>query len=110
MTIRAESGQERKKEDAMTFDTRTVELMAVAASVSANCQSCVRFHIEKARAAGAAREEIMQAVDVGKMVRRGAAAELDSVVRDLLSEQAAGAGRPAAGCGCADASAAGDAR
>ncbi len=31
------------------FDTNIKELIAIGASVSANCQTCVKYHIGKAR-------------------------------------------------------------
>ncbi|MHC5090308.1 MAG: carboxymuconolactone decarboxylase family protein, partial [Planctomycetota bacterium] len=30
-------------------DVKTKELIAIGASVSANCQPCVRFHLDKAK-------------------------------------------------------------
>ncbi len=94
----------------MKFDTRLTELMAVAASVTANCQTCLAFHVEQARAAGADRDELVQAVDIGRRVRSGAAAELNHVIQDLLQDQATASSRPATGCGCAGAVGDGGAR
>jgi len=86
----------------MKFDSRLTELIAVAASVTANCQTCVAYHVERATAFGAERDEIAQAAEIGRLVRRGAAAELDHVVENLLQGRTA-PGQPAKGCGCADA-------
>ena len=37
----------------MKLDTRIRELIAVGASVTANCQSCLQYHADKAFGAGA---------------------------------------------------------
>ncbi len=87
----------------MKFDPRLTELIAVAASVTANCQTCVAYHVERATASGADRTEIAQALEIGKLVRRGAAAELDHAVDKLLHEGTPATGQPARSRGCADA-------
>jgi AhpD family alkylhydroperoxidase len=92
----------------MTFDTRTTELIAIGASVAANCQSCAEYHLAKAAEYGIEQNELMQAVEVGRMVRKGAAANVDRAVDRLLRLDAANAAtrdRPGAGeaacCGSA---------
>lgn len=64
------------------LDEKTKELIAVGAAVSANCHVCLEFHRGKAVEFGAAAAEIQSAVDVGKQVRRGAAASLDRLAAD----------------------------
>lgn len=44
---------------------RYKELIAVGISVSIDCESCMQWHIEQAAAAGAARAEVLEAVEVG---------------------------------------------
>jgi AhpD family alkylhydroperoxidase len=41
------------------------ELIAVGISVRINCESCMQWHIEQAKAAGAAYNEVLEAVEVG---------------------------------------------
>ncbi len=41
------------------------ELIAVGISVATNCESCMQWHIEQAAGAGAARNEVFEAVEVG---------------------------------------------
>jgi AhpD family alkylhydroperoxidase len=86
----------------MRFDDRTKELIAVGASIAANCQSCVEYHVAKAAELGLGPDEVSQAVDVGRMVRRGAAAKVDKVAEGLLHQEHASAAPPAparGGCG-----------
>jgi AhpD family alkylhydroperoxidase len=43
----------------------TKELIAVGISVRLNCESCLQWHIEQAAAAGAKRDQVLEAVEVG---------------------------------------------
>jgi len=65
------------------LDANIKELIAIGASVSANCQSCVEFHVAKAREMKIDEAEIRQAIDVGKMVRKGAADQMDELLKEL---------------------------
>jgi AhpD family alkylhydroperoxidase len=84
----------------MTLDNKIKELIAVGASVSANCQPCLEYHISKALEFDAEIDEIQQAIETGKLVRRGAAAKMDAHAAKLVkteSKQTAGADKD---CGC----------
>jgi AhpD family alkylhydroperoxidase len=48
------------------------ELIAVGASVTANCQPCLIYHVKEARKYGADEESIQEAIEVGQMVKKGA--------------------------------------
>jgi AhpD family alkylhydroperoxidase len=61
----------------MAVDNRTKELVAVGASITANCQPCLQFHKNKALDFGANAGEIAEAIEMGKQVRKGAAAKMD---------------------------------
>jgi AhpD family alkylhydroperoxidase len=78
---------------------RTKELIAVGAAVTANCLPCLEYHVGKAREAGAAQEEIREAVEVGRTVRKGAAAKLDRLSAALTASAVAATATE--GCGCA---------
>ncbi|OHB73046.1 MAG: hypothetical protein A2Z25_06685 [Planctomycetes bacterium RBG_16_55_9] len=65
------------------LDARIKELIAVGASVAANCHPCVKYHIGKARDMKVAEDDIQQALDVGKMVRKGAASQMDKLLEEL---------------------------
>jgi len=53
----------------MKLDKRTIRLIAIGASVTANCQPCLQINVTKALENGADAQEIAEAVEVGKMVR-----------------------------------------
>ncbi|MHC4323606.1 MAG: carboxymuconolactone decarboxylase family protein [Planctomycetota bacterium] len=65
------------------FDAKIKELIAIGASVSANCHPCMKYHTAKARELKIDEAEIQQAVDVGRMVRKGAAGQMDELLEEL---------------------------
>ena len=62
------------------MDKKIQELIAVGASVTANCVPCFKFHFAKARKEGATDDDIREAVRVGRMVRKGAAKSWDKEI------------------------------
>ncbi len=83
------------------MDEKLKELIAIGASVTAHCQPCLTYHVERARTAGAAPDEIADAVAVGRTVRAGAGAKFDRLAASLAEREP----EPAAveqdgGCGC----------
>ena len=44
---------------------QTKELIAVGISVVINCESCMQWHIEQAARAGASKQKVLEAVEVG---------------------------------------------
>ena len=66
------------------IDDKVKELIAIGASISANCHPCVRYHVDKARELAVDEDEIRQAIEVGKMVRKGAADEMDKLILTLV--------------------------
>ena len=84
------------------MDDRTRELIAIGASVTANCQSCLTHHIAEALQAGIGSPEIEEAVAVARMVRKGALSAMDRFVTTVkgASEASATALAPGQGCSC----------
>lgn len=80
------------------LDEKTKELIAVGAAITAHCQPCLEYHSDKAREHCATNAEIVAAIEVGKLVRRGAAAKMDQFAAQHVGGQ--GVPAPAAGCGC----------
>lgn len=66
------------------MDKQTKELIAIGASVTANCIPCVKYHVDKAQKLGVDPVSIQEAITVGHMVRKGAAGELDKVLQTLV--------------------------
>ena len=61
----------------MELNEKVKELVAVGASITANCQPCLQYHVEKALASGADSGEVKAAIEVGRQVRKGASAKMD---------------------------------
>ncbi len=85
----------------MKLNDRVRRLIAVGASVSANCQPCLEANVRKARENGAEEQEIAEAVELGMLVRKGAAAKMDRFASGLGAPAASLADAPAGGCECA---------
>jgi AhpD family alkylhydroperoxidase len=85
----------------MKLDTRIKELISVGASVTANCQPCLQYHVSKARESGAEDEEIAVAIAVAKAVRKGAAAKMDDFAAGISADAATAECGAGQGCGCA---------
>ena len=66
------------------LDANIKELIAIGASVSAKCHPCIKYHIAKAREMKIDEAEIQPAVEIGKMVRKGAAGQMDELIEELL--------------------------
>lgn len=91
----------------MKLDDRMKELIALGTAVGVNCRPCLRHHLEKAQALNIGAEEIADAFEVGRMVRRGAAGQTDKLAAELLSKAEAQAAAGPAACGCEPAKACG---
>ncbi|MCK6585530.1 MAG: carboxymuconolactone decarboxylase family protein [Anaerolineales bacterium] len=84
----------------MKLDTRIAELVAIGASIGANCQPCLQYHVKKALKSGADEQEIADAIEIGKMVRKGAAANMDKFVASLSQAVPSADGKMEGRCGC----------
>ena len=70
----------------MQLDTQVRELIAIGASITANCQPCLQYHVGKAKESGADDRVINDAIEIGRMVRRGAASKMDKLIRQFAQE------------------------
>ena len=70
------------------LDEKAKGLIAVGASITANCQSCLEVRAAKARELGAEDAEILAAIDIGKQVRAGAAGRWTASPRTLQAPSA----------------------
>ncbi len=69
------------------MDEQTKELVAIGASVAANCYPCMKHHLAKCEALGVDGAEIRAAAEVGMMVNRGAASNTRKFVAELLGAE-----------------------
>lgn len=63
------------------------ELVAIGASVTGHCQSCLTWHLDKARQSGASEKEIDMAISIGKAVQKGSVAAMESFINEQRGRQ-----------------------
>ncbi|MDO8670636.1 MAG: carboxymuconolactone decarboxylase family protein [Dehalococcoidia bacterium] len=86
----------------MKLDNRIKELIAIGASITANCQLCLEYHVGKAQEYGADTQEVAEAIAVGKTVRQEAARKMDRFASTV--KQASASAARDADCGCSSSS------
>jgi len=84
----------------MKLDDRIIRLISVGASITANCQPCLEVNFTKALENGADEREIAEAIEIGKMVRRGAASKMDKFASGLVNLVASSAAGADGECEC----------
>jgi AhpD family alkylhydroperoxidase len=84
----------------MKLDERVIRLIAVGASIAANCQPCLETNVTQALQCGIDQHEIASAIEVGKRVRQGAASKMDRFASSLNPAASVAAGVAESGCGC----------
>lgn len=66
------------------LDTKTQELISIAASLVAKCQGCIEGHLKKALAAGATEEEISETICIAAAINAAAIIDLTDVAAARL--------------------------
>ena len=82
----------------MRIDDKTKELIAIGASIVANCQPCLQYHVARAQRAGADAQEMADAIEIARLVRKGAGIKMDTFTANLTGAvPAADAGKVCCG-------------
>jgi AhpD family alkylhydroperoxidase len=68
----------------MKMDESTKELTAIGASFAAHCQSCLTFHVDKARSLGIGEDKINEAIAIGRMIQKGAISSMNKFAENVL--------------------------
>ncbi len=84
----------------MELDKRTRRLIAIGASIGANCQPCLQINTALAMQEGILVQQIAEAIELGKMVRQGAAAKMDKFIASLSAAVPVPETGSNDGCGC----------
>jgi AhpD family alkylhydroperoxidase len=71
--VKAFSALSRASAVTKHLDAKTRELISIAVAVTTRCEGCIDTHTRRARAAGATKEEIAEALGVAVAVNAGAA-------------------------------------
>jgi AhpD family alkylhydroperoxidase len=61
-------------------------LIAVGASFTANCQPCLKTAVTEAQRAGVDKKEILEAIAIGRIVRKGAYGKMDKLASTLTGK------------------------
>lgn len=72
-------------------DKKTEEMIALGVSYGINCTACMEYHKKAAIEAGLTKEEMREAIRIGKQVKAGAAKKTEAVAKDLFGEGEEGA-------------------
>jgi AhpD family alkylhydroperoxidase len=67
------------------LDTKTQELISIAASLVAKCQGCIDGHLKKALQAGATPEEISETISIAAAINAAAIIDLTDVAAANLN-------------------------
>ncbi len=84
----------------MQLDNRILALIAVGASVTANCQPCLEINVGTALKCGADAQQIAEAIEIGRRVRQGAASKMDKFAASQNYTAPSAASANDGGCGC----------
>jgi AhpD family alkylhydroperoxidase len=71
------------------MEDKTKLLIAVGASVTANCQPCLKTAVTQAKSAGVDKKEIIEAIAIGRVVRKGAFGKMDKFASTLTGKDIA---------------------
>ena len=66
------------------LDTKTQELISIAASLVAKCQGCIEGHLKKALDAGATEEEISETISIAAAINAAAIIDLTDIAASNL--------------------------
>jgi AhpD family alkylhydroperoxidase len=66
------------------LDTKTQELISIAASLAAKCQGCIEGHLKKALEAGATPEEISETISIAAAINAAAIIDLTDIAANKL--------------------------
>jgi AhpD family alkylhydroperoxidase len=70
------------------LDAKTRELIALAVAVTTRCDGCIDVHVRKAKAAGASKAEMAEALGVAVALNAGAALTYSLHVLDAAGDEA----------------------
>lgn len=71
--------------DALT--EQNAELIAIGAAIAAGCEPCFKFHYDKARKLGVSNETMMEAVNIGYMVKQSAGKNMLALADRILGSE-----------------------
>lgn len=76
------------------YTAQVAELVAIGAAIASNCESCFRFHFDKARKLGVPVEDIARAVETAQAVKENPARSVLELANRLVRREQAPPGLP----------------
>ncbi len=67
------------------LDIKTKELVAIAASIIANCQPCIKYHLKVAKEVKISKEEIDEAIELAKAIKVNSSKIMDKFTEEILN-------------------------
>lgn len=68
------------------MENKVKMLIAVGAAVTANCQSCLQTAVSQAQKIDVGKKEILEAMAIGRVVRKGAMGKMDRFCGTLIGK------------------------
>ena len=68
------------------LDNKTKEMVALSASVAANCVPCLKYHFAEAVKQGCTPQEIQEILEVSSMVKKRPPGDIDEIGSKLLKD------------------------
>ena len=69
------------------MEDQVKELIAIGASVACNCHPCIKFPTAKAKEMNIESKLVQQAIEVVKMVRKGAADQMGELLKGFSKDE-----------------------
>ncbi len=69
------------------LDPKVKELVAIAASVAANCEPCFKYHYDQARRLGVPLEEVAEAASVAEAVKKSPSRKMAELTDRMLRKE-----------------------
>lgn len=82
------------------FTAEVRELVAIGAAIACNCETCFKFHYDKARKLGVSDEDMLSAVDTGLMVKNASADAIKELAYKYLKKQGKDESQPTTESSC----------
>ncbi len=82
----------------MKLDIRTKALIGIGASITANCEPCLQKQVSLAKENGVNEQEIVEAIALGQMIRKGVAGKMDKFAAQMNSSMSVASGSDAGAC------------
>jgi AhpD family alkylhydroperoxidase len=73
------------------FTESVAELVALGAAIASNCESCFKYHYDKARKLGVSRDDMLQAVAIAQGVKDAPAKSITDLAHRILKAEGAAA-------------------